>query len=326
MFAHAVWFTPATAQAAAHASSGLSLCVEDSLHDLCNLWEQTDLGESEGQYAAGLQPASGRYLELGNGILSGTGRTSIAVDGMRSCLPYYRNRVESDRFEEPLASVLGPTYAVVRLALPPELVASHDAQYDSFSPDVMRIASAYQYPRPVHECLPMLASHQTAIRGVVTRLGTALDESDESCRNAVSNLHIDRMDGGRAHGIGAVTTYACLRKRAHSETENGCDTAALNARDLAVFPTATGGCGVRIPVMRPGWMCSLVMQTSSCLHGGIAEGCEVRSLSLPHLHSVRIVTYPIHRIDLLLERLSRDEAACLVVREKSTRDTRRRMQ
>lgn len=141
VFAHAVWFTPLTAQAVARDRSGLSLSLEDSVHDLCDLW-QADGGGSEGLYVAGVQHAAGKYSELGSGILPGTGRTSIEVDGRRCCLPYYRNQTESDRFEEPLAMILGPVYAVVRLALPSELIAAHDAQYASFSPEVMRIASA----------------------------------------------------------------------------------------------------------------------------------------------------------------------------------------
>ena len=69
--------------------------------------------------------------------------------------------------------------------------------------------------------------------------------------------------------------------------------------DFVVFPSPTGGCGSRVRVMVPGWVCVLVMPAATQLHGGVlpqtASCAAVTSPppvpSTPTLEALHVVTY-----------------------------------
>ena len=62
---------------------------------------------------------------------------------------------------------------------------------------------------------------------------------------------------------------------------------------------------MHIHSMVPGWHCALVFRTCDKLHGSIfLPEDDMSGISLPHLEMTRVVTYPLKRVETLLERLA----------------------
>ena len=87
-----------------------------------------------------------------------------------------------------------------------------------------------------------------------------------------------------------------------------------------------GGRGVHVISMVPGSQCALLMRTSACLHGSIVptEG-PVHGMGLADLDFLRVITYPLSRVEVLLKRLSLDPDRAEVVRRLSHSWLQKRM-
>ena len=143
----------------------------------------------------------------------------------------------------------------------------------------------------------MFCSHQVVLRGPRTEVLKGRVVS----KHAVSDLHVDSMDGGVP-----VTLYSCEKEARVDEIseESKC---ALRWRDVAVLSGKRGGRGVRVEVMRPGWCCLLFMETSKRMHGGVTKSRDDdRSMETHGLQEMRCVTYPLARILGLVERLAKN--------------------
>ena len=93
-----------------------------------------------------------------------------------------------------------------------------------------------------------------------------------------------------------------------------------------MFPSAVGGRGVHIHSMVPGWNCALLMRTSSSLHGSVLPNEDaLAGFACRHLDMMRVVTYPMTRVETLLERLARDPTAECELYLRSDPWIRRRM-
>ena len=147
----------------------------------------------------------------------------------------------------------------------------------------MRWNRMLQYPR-VHAGEQGPPAHQVVVRGHM---------SDDPPDISVADLHTDTMDGGG--DIGTCTVFAqgdCMREG--------------QWRDFVVFPSRTGGCGARVRVMVPGWVCVLVMPAAKQLHGGVLVETE-SSAVIPHppgstttaptLEALHVVTYNLARTE-----------------------------
>ena len=141
-----------------------------------------------------------------------------------------------------------------------------------------------QYPRvlPGDHGPP---AHQVVVRGHM---------SDDPPSISVADLHTDTMDGGG--DIGTCTVFAqgdCMRDGQWT--------------DFVVFPGPTGGCGARVRVMVPGWVCALVMPAGKQLHGGVlvdTASCAAVTPSPaspttapPVLEALHVVTYNLARTE-----------------------------
>jgi hypothetical protein len=79
----------------------------------------------------------------------------------------------------------------------------------------------------------------------------------------------------------------------------------LKHRGLVVFPNEKGGRGVWIHSMVPGWNCAILFRTNKCLHGSVALPIEdIQGFALNHLSMFQVVTYPLSRIETLLNRIT----------------------
>ena len=161
------------------------------------------------------------------------------------------------------------------------------------------IVQAYQYPS-IQSGSAGVSSHQVVLRGPRTLDESSQSEQDLEAWRYASDLHVDRWDGGGA--LGTCTIHTCL-PRIGGASQN----LKLRFRDLVVFPRMSGGRGVRLRSMVPGWCCAIFMQTSTRLHGGVAaQFDEIKGLALEEYEMMRVVTYPVSNIERLLDRLSRD--------------------
>ena len=92
----------------------------------------------------------------------------------------------------------------------------------------------------------------------------------------------------------AVTTEEARARERH----------LLLHRGLVCFPCRTGGRGVHIRSMVPGWHCALLLKTAECLHGSVLlDEQDIAGFALPHLRMFRIVTYPLRRVETMLARI-----------------------
>ena len=302
-FVTAIWFTPEAADRATDVAAGEA---ERQLRRLLREWRGGAAGAGVGGADAKLR-ASGLYTELGLGVLPGKGRTSVCVDGKQCNTPFARAPERSTALEPYLSRVMANASAVASLVLDQEWLRGQWAARDGCAADVAR---AYQFPA-VRPGLPMLSSHQVAMRGPREeepgkRL-TAVERA-RAVLHSLSDLHTDSMDGGGE--VGAATLYSCLEARGGGS--RGAEAAlkqALRRRDLAALPNVWGGRGVRVGVMERGWQCLVLMRTRECLHGsvfpdGVSEPPPAQLL-LPGLELMRIVTYPIGRIEHLMSALGK---------------------
>ena len=68
----------------------------------------------------------------------------------------------------------------------------------------------------------------------------------------------------------------------------------LPFNNVAVFPTKTGGRGLRFQTMHPDFLCILLMCTPKCLHGSVfPNALPPAAAQLPvGIKSVRAIHYP----------------------------------
>ena len=196
------------------------------------------------------QPAAGKYVPLGVGVLTGSGRESLEIGDGRSVLPFPRNPVESEALEEMLSEFISDVSAVVNHVLPDHVVASHAP----LSKSARLVEDAYQYPK-LRDDAGYFRSHQVVIRGPRSAGGVDVTnaEMDREAYMSVSDLHVDAWDGGGS--LGACTVHTCRRANEDDDTKE--DGELLKCRGLAVFPRKWGGRGVHVNSMVPGWNCAL---------------------------------------------------------------------
>jgi hypothetical protein len=95
---------------------------------------------------------------------------------------------------------------------------------------------------------------------------------------------------------------------------------------VAYFPNGNGGRGVHVCSVVPGWHCAILCKTSTRLHGSVVlDQKDATGFALPHYDIARIVTYPLARIEALLQRLSDEPEKLQCVRERSHPWIRARM-
>ena len=331
-FVRAIWFTPETADYVCGREKGRH---ERAAQTMYGLWHEHSKGKMTCDAS---QPAAGSYTEMGVGVLPGVGRRSLSIDGVSTNVPFPRNAALSDLIEPNLGDFMSDVSAVVHHVLSSanaHPVALHVRQHG-------RVARAYQYPR-LRSDARCLSSHQVVIRG--PRFNPAEGHNhDFETFLSVSDLHTDTWDGGGE--MGSCTVHTCRRvEDTVSHVGDAADERLrLRLRGLACFPTPEGGRGVHIASMVPGWHCAILMQTAKRLHGSVvacesvprgsplaysrtsgrvtdaASGLSVQSTaltaradplltggcSLPSMQMMRVVTYPLKRIETLLERLARD--------------------
>ena len=296
-FVRVVWFTPQAADAVTGRSPGSH--ARDVM-TLCSKWQDTD---GSNRTLGGVQPASGRYCELGLGSMPGSGRGSVQVGDGRSVLPFPRNPDASDVFEPMLSNVLSDVSVVLHHVLPEHVLTAH-MPVSLPSTRVADLENAYQYPRLREDAGP-LRSHQVVLRGPspTTRVCDVKCDADTEAWLSASDLHVDSWDGGGS--LGTCTVHTCSRRGREGEQGVEHEERNLECRGMAVFPRTWGGRGVHVLSMVPGWHCAILMRTSDRLHSSVLpnEG-ELDGFGLPHLDMLRIVTYPIRRIERMLERLT----------------------
>ena len=308
---------------------------ERAAQTMYGLWQQHSKGKMTCDAS---QPAAGSYTEMGVGVLPGVGRRSLIIDGVSTNVPFPRNAALSDLIEPNLGDFMSDVSEVVHHVLSSanaHPVALHVRQHGP-------AARAYQYPRLRREA-SYLSSHQVVIRG--PRFNPAEGHNhDFETFLSVSDLHTDTWDGGGEMGSCTVHTCRRVKDTVSHVGDPREERQRLRLRGLACFPTAEGGRGVHIASMVPGWHCAILMQTANRLHGSVvacesvpygppsvysrahgnlpdaALGLGVQSTSLtaradpllmggcslPSMQMMRVVTYPLKRIETLLERLARD--------------------
>ena len=234
--------------------------------------------------------------------MAGTGRTSMSIAGERTHIPYPRNAPISDALEPYLSEFLSDVSEVLHASLPEGTLQEHEV--DGRCP--VEATRCYQYPR-LRPGAPPLSSHQVVIRGVRRSSGSR-DDQDGAAYMSTSDLHLDPCDGGGR--IGSCTIHTCHHNsHVHPEaTERATERKEhLRMRGLAVFPSRTGGRGVHINSMVPGWHCAILMQTAQRLHGSVQpDASAMRGYGLPDFKMMRVVTYPLTAVEQLLERLAKD--------------------
>ena len=306
-FVHVVWFTPEGADRITGRGSGAHLRATSELHDT---WRSLSQSQVRGNSN---QPAAGVYTELGVGTMAGTARTSVSVAGKGTSVPFSRNADMSDTLEPVLSEFVSDVSAVLHASLPAGTLQDHEV--DSRSP--AEACLCYQYPRLRQGTQP-LSVHQIALRG--PRSG----ESDREAYMSISDLHVDPCDGGGS--IGTVTVHTChphARKAPMTSVAESRE--QLRLRGLAVFPCGNGGRGVHINSMVPGWHCAIIMQTRERLHGSIQPDEDlIRGFGLPDFRMMRVVTYPLHSVERLLQRLADDPHSWSAVLARSDKRIQQR--
>ena len=293
-FVHAVWFAPETVDGITARPAGAHA---RSTRELREAWLAA--AEKHGSGGTKNQPAGGVYAELGVGTMAGRGRTSLSIGGKGTHIPYSRNACMSSALEPALSSFLSDVSEVLHATLPEGTLQDHEV--DGRCP--AEASRCYQYPK-LRPGVEPLSSHQVAIRGPRGR--ASMHESDREAYMSTSDLHLDPCDGGGR--IGSCTIHTC-----HPNTPDAPWAAATESREqlrlrgLAVFPSRTGGRGVHIKSMAPGWHCAILMQTGERLHGSVQPNAhEVIGFGLTHLQLMRVVTYPLTAVERLLERLAEE--------------------
>jgi hypothetical protein len=307
----AIWFTPLAVDTLTNNSPGTHEQTLDALYDA---W--VDMTEKKG--SRGAQPASGRYVPLGVGVLTGSGRESLEVGDGRSVLPFPRNPVESDAFEPLLSDFISDVSEIMNLVLPGKVLKAQTP----LSSNASQVENAYQYPK-LRNGAGFFRSHQVVIRGPRhAGLGVSNAAMDEDAYMSVSDLHVDTWDGGGE--LGACTVHTC--QRAPNSIHDDVDKELLRCRGLAVFPKKWGGRGVHVVSMVPGWNCAILMRTCDRMHGSVVPSGGSVNFGMPSLKMMRIVTFPMRRIERLVERLDAEPDKIASVMENSHAWVRHRME
>ena len=315
-FLRCVWFTPETADTVMGEPSGTHLQTTRELHAL---WRANG---SPLTRVDATQPAAGVYSELGTGIMPGGGRCSMLVGGRRTNVPYSREAILSKTFEPLLSKYMSSISTILHEAIGSKACASHEIPNNC----PMYIARAYQYPTLMPKT-PQTMSHQVVIRGPKT-----LEDPDafRSC----SDLHVDSWDGGGQ--LGTCTVHTCTWDRTRPRPTHEVEKRNLALRGIACFPYVHGGRGVHVHSMVPGWQCILLIRTSNSLHGSVvpcaidsetgrATPLSIEGLALPELEMMRVVTYPLKRVETLLHRLGEDPSKAEELERVSDSVMRERM-
>jgi hypothetical protein len=307
---HAIWFTPETADALRLEHDAVPRDTACALRSLaaCSLAQDHSARSNPGQ-----QPASGKYVELGWGMMAGGGRPSVIANGHSSTMPFRRSPADSAAAAEPLSHVMHACTSVLGYVLPQEALRSQAQAFHGCPAD---IAKTLQYPPLLSDTSPVLQSHQVVLRGPVERPDDTLSQREQRCLQAVSDLHVDTQDGG--FELGAMTIYSCSQDAWAPDSDTQAARAALRYRDLAILTGRDGGRGVRLNVMRPGWCCCVLMKTSRCMHGGVTPDTDVvpmPTLALPpSMETVRAVTYPLSALERLMFNIAADPEGADAVR------------
>jgi len=169
-----------------------------------------------------IQPASGVYVTLGNGVMPGGGRHSVHLLGTSTPLPFSRQPAKrTESIEDDLAWINAATSECFLAAFPDMNPWCVPCDADD---DWLHVC---QYPRVPLGCARTIPSHQVVLRGYLA--------GQEPCASG-ADLHRDTMDGGFEYG-GCITFF-------------GHDEGGLNQwRDFALFHHATGGRGTAIRVL-----------------------------------------------------------------------------
>ena len=223
--------------------------------------------------------------------------------------------------EAPLSELLSDVSHIVYHCLPNEL-QQQSLPYGTCPVDWQ---TTYQYPR-LRPDAPSLCIHQVALRST----GLSDDNDDDMhALCATSNLHIDKCDGGGM--LGSCTVHTChevdksLSYSADDENNERIEY-LLKHRGLVVFPNEKGGRGVWIHSVVPGWNCAILFRTNKFLHGSVALPIkDIQGFALNHLSMYRVVTYPLSRIETLLNRIGTDSRKRDELISKSDDETKIRL-
>ena len=332
-FVRAIWFTPEMADTVCGRNMGTHQRVTDTLHEL---WYRNSRGKMT---CDAVQPAAGAYSEMGVGVLPGVGRASLIVDGVCTNVPFPRNSALSDLIEPHLGDFMSDVSRVVHGVLANggvHPVALHGMLE-------MRLARAYQYPRLRMDagCIP---SHQVVIRGPKFKPDRGHSEDFEAFLSA-SDLHTDPWDGGGELGSCTVHTCRRVAGTELVESQQeqrhlrlrglACFPTAGGGRGVHIASMVPGWhCAILMQTAKrlhgSVVACESVPRPLALEGKRAARPCEARESrmkriresdmmlravsdpvvnhgsSLPNMQMMRVVTYPLRRIELLLERLARD--------------------
>ena len=292
----AVWFPPASADRLSGNPLGSHT---DTTACVCREWRaQTDHSCSRAG-GGGVQPASGVCTTLGVGVMPGQHVASVASVG--SVAPFARNPELSDALEPSLSAFMSDVSDVLHAVLPRAVLEAQGSVYGD-SAEWMR--EVYQYPHLRDDTRP-LHSHQVVLRCPSASCDDTPAEADLRAWHAASDLHVDLWDGGG--GLGCCTVHTCEERTpstASTEEARARERHLLLHRGLVCFPCRTGGRGVHIRSMVPGWHCALLLRTAECLHGSVVlDEQDIAGFALPHLRMFRVVTYPLRRVETMLARV-----------------------
>lgn len=292
--ARVVWFKPALADMV----SGLKRGTTDSMISLLRTWAEHEVRDTE---SSAVQPASGIYVSLGNGILPGVGRESMILQGEPTCIPFSRSPPERSASVEPVLSELNSAVAECLLVAYPDMeewcVCSQGVRADCSECDDW--VSVCQYPSvPPRATARTLPSHQVVVRG---------HHSGESPCVSGADLHVDTMDGG--FGFGGCITFI-----------GGSETRSDQWRDFAIFDGLKGGTtGASIRVLCGDWICALCCRYNSHLHGTVFEDDHHEDdhhdhhAELPQpsgrVEGLHIVSYNLKMVENFVDRVGTSSAA-----------------
>jgi hypothetical protein len=230
-----------------------------------------------------IQPASGQYISLGNGILPGKGREPMVLSGQSSNIPFSRAPASRSDEVEPLLSSLSSNVAGCVATLFPDMASW--CVTDAAAEDDERLwTQVCQYPRPT--CGGMaFPSQQVVVRGHL---------SSDRPHASAADLHVDKMDGGGKFG-GTIIFFGDNEQH------------PAQWRNFALFETAKGGRGVSIPVLHKDVICVLVSRYQRCLHGTVHEDIIGDGLALDEavrIEGLHVVSYNLRMMEAFVARVA----------------------
>ena len=285
--ARAVWFKASVADRIA----GLQCGTFHELSEKLRRWGGQQHSDRE---VAGIQPASGVYITVGNGILPGRSREGISVGGEGTNIPFTRAPMQrTSEIEEDLGALNSAATECLLAAYPDmeEWCVSTTATYADCSErdEWLQVCQFPAAPPGVARTFP---SHQVVLRGHLAHMNACASGAD---------LHIDKMDGGNEFG------GCCMFI--------GDDEAQVDQwRDFAIFEGATGGRGAAVNVLSDDWVCLLCCQYRSHLHGTVFQHAsaadDVDRASLrsqtpkpDRMEGMHVVSYNLKRIETFVNRI-----------------------